>query len=257
MKNKIDRISLWIADKVISTKCRGVLYGLSGGIDSAVVAALCSKYLRKNQSLGVIMPCQSQEQDKEDALLVANFLGTGTEIRCLDNAFNSMYHHHLIDTNETQLANANLKARLRMATLYYIANELSYLVVGTGNKTEIMVGYYTKYGDGGVDILPIGDLYKTQVFEMAKVLNLPEKIINKVPSAGLWTGQSDEVEMGITYKELDTILMAIENNHGWATNDASFCLNEKISLEDYRKVKRMVDNSDHKRKMPPIYPIWS
>jgi NAD+ synthase len=144
-----------------------------------------------------------------------------------------------------------------MATLYYLANELSYLVVGTGNKTEIMVGYSTKYGDGGVDILPIGDLYKTQVFEMAKALNLPDKIINKIPSAGLWKGQSDEEEMGITYKELDKILMAIEKNHGWAINDASFCIEEKISLEDYRKVKKMVDNSEHKRKMPPIYPIWS
>jgi NAD+ synthase len=258
MKNMIDRISLWIAEKVISSKCKGVLYGLSGGIDSAVVAALCSKSLRRNQHLGVIMPCGSQKEDQEDAILVASHLNIQTDVFDLGNTYESLSPKSLLKYNN-QLANANLKARLRMATLYYFANTLSYMVVGTGNKSEIMVGYGTKYGDEGVDIQPIGDLYKTQVFEMAKVLNLPDKIINKIPSAGLWPGQSDEEEMGITYKELDRILMAIEKNHGWAINDneASFCIDEKISLEDYRKVRKMVDNSDHKRKMPPIYHIWS
>ena len=192
--------------------------------------------------------------------MVAKHLGMSAEVVYLDNAFDSLVFANLFCTHNCQLAKANLKARLRMATLYYFANEFSCLVVGTGNKTEIMVGYGTKYGDEGVDIQPIGDLYKTQVFQMARELGLPEKIINKAPSAGLWKGQTDEEEMGITYNELDKILRITEGNlnqlmYGYSMGYKELCEREKVSVEKYLKVQKMMSNSQHKREMPPICPI--
>jgi NAD+ synthase len=260
MKNKIEKISCWIKEKVDGAGCKGVLFGLSGGLDSAVVATLCSEVFDRERMLGIIMPCGSQKEDEEDAHLIASNLDIKTETFDLGTTFESLTPRFLLPTNNP-LSNANLKARLRMATLYCVANELSYLVVGTGNKTEIMVGYGTKYGDGGVDIQPIGDLYKTEVFEMARVLGLPEKIINKAPSAGLWKGQTDEKEMGITYEKLDKILMAFKKYRCYVKPDMSpstkvtaqmMCVGENIAMEDLIKVEKMILKSQHKREMPPV-----
>ncbi|MFQ6051344.1 MAG: NAD(+) synthase, partial [Candidatus Hydrothermarchaeota archaeon] len=140
------------------------------------------------------------------------------------------------------IAKSNLKPRLRMITLYYFASVYDYLVCGSGNKSELMVGYFTKYGDGGVDLLPLGGLYKTQVRKLAKVLEIPGEIIEKPPSAGLWEGQTDEEELGITYENLDRILKAIEEEKL-----------EKIEEKDVDNVKEMIRKSDHKRKMPEIF----
>jgi NAD+ synthase len=129
-----------------------------------------------------------------------------------------------------------------MATLYYFANKLSYMVVGTGNKTELMVGYFTKYGDGGVDILPLGHLYKRQVRALAAELGVPDPIITKPPSAGLWSGQTDEQEMGITYEELDATLEAIESGE-----------TENVSPGVLEKVTGMIARSAHKRTLAPIF----
>ena len=131
---------------------------------------------------------------------------------------------------------ANLKPRLRMAALYYFANAMSYMVVGTSNKTELMLGYFTKYGDGGVDILPLGGLYKTQVRELARQLGLPRRIVEKTPSAGLWEGQTDEGELGITYAQMDQALGAIE----WGMADG-------IPPQTTARIKEMVAGSVHKR----------
>jgi len=255
MQNKIDKISAWIKEKVDSAGCKGVVFGLSGGIDSAVVAVLCSEVFNSDQMLGIIMPCESQKEDAEDAHLVASNLDIKTETFDLGQTYESLSPHSLVGVPYNKLANANLKARLRMATLYYFANTFSYLVVGTGNKTEIMVGYGTKYGDGGVDIQPIGGLYKTEVFEMARVLGLPEKIINKAPSAGLWKGQTDEEEMGITYEKLDAILKSLNAYFSSSCEFRKFCNTENITTEDFDKVQKMISRSQHKREMPPICPI--
>jgi NAD+ synthase len=141
--------------------------------------------------------------------------------------------------DQMDLAIANLKPRLRMLTLYYFANKLNYLVVGTGNKSELTMGYFTKYGDGGVDILPLGDLLKSEVKQLAVELNVPHEIINKAPSAGLWAGQTDEGEMGITYAELDKIL----------SGDLAGIGKNKIELVNKRKTQ-----SHHKRNLPEIFP---
>ncbi|MCK4470927.1 MAG: NAD(+) synthase, partial [Anaerolineae bacterium] len=144
------------------------------------------------------------------------------------------------------LASANVKPRLRMVTLYYLAQSRNYLVLGSGNRTEIEVGYYTKHGDGGVDLLPLGSLYKTQVWELARELGVPQQVIERPPSAGLWPGQTDEGEMGITYRELDRVLAAIE------AGDTSGI--EPAMLE---KVRGMIACSEHKRAMPPVFQVGS
>jgi len=129
-----------------------------------------------------------------------------------------------------------------MITLYYFANNLNYLVIGTGNKSELSVGYFTKHGDGGVDILPLGDVLKTEVVELAKYLGVPKAIIDRPPSADLWPGQTDEEEMGITYQDLDQTIRFIEGK-----------VKAKVSGEKLTKIKNLIQNSQHKRKSPPIF----
>lgn len=233
MGDLTDRISDWITSAVREAGMKGAVVGLSGGVDSAVTAALCVKALGKDTVLGVIMPCESGMRDEEDARYVAVKFGMATSTVRLDRPFHALSEE--LD-GPTGLARANLKPRIRMAVLYHFANAMSYMVVGTGNRTELMVGYFTKYGDGGVDILPLGGLYKTQVRELARELGVPEEIIKKPPSAGLWEGQTDEDELGISYEELDRALQALESGQ-----------RDGIAPETMARVKGMVGGSAHKR----------
>jgi NAD+ synthase len=147
-----------------------------------------------------------------------------------------------VSVERARLATANIKPRLRMTTLYYLANLRNALVVGTGNKSEAMIGYFTKYGDGGVDLLPIVDLYKHEVRALAAELGVPGAIITKPPSAGLWPGQTDEGEIGLTYDELDRTLAAI------AFNDSA-----AMSTEHVDRVRAMMSQSEHKRRPAPAF----
>ncbi|MDD5677983.1 MAG: NAD+ synthase [Kiritimatiellae bacterium] len=235
-----DKISKWIAQNVHDAGAKGAVVGLSGGIDSAVTVTLCEKALGANV-LGVNMPCESDPNEKEDAMLITTKLGVMTLTVRLDETYQALIAGL---SDGTRMATANLKARLRMAILYFLANTLSYLVVGTGNKTELMVGYFTKYGDGGVDILPLGGLYKTQVWELARALKIPDKIINTTPSAGLWPGQRDEEELGISYAELDCTLQAVNAR-----------CPRSIPQENIRRVWQMVESSAHKRRPAPVFEI--
>jgi len=231
MKNKI---VAWVKKQVKDSGAKGIVLGLSGGIDSAVVAALCKEAVGKGNVLVIFMPCNSNPLDLKDAKLVATKLGLKSKLVDLSG----IYHGFLkVLPAAGSLARGNLKPRLRMSTLYYFANKLNYLVCGTGNKSELLVGYFTKYGDGGVDILPIADLFKRQVRKLAQELNIPQNIITKPPTAGLWQGQTDEGEMGIIYNELDDIL-------------DRFCNNKKqvAASGKVNKIKRMYKNSEHKRK---------
>jgi len=235
MKNKI--VS-WIRKQVKEAGAKGIVLGLSGGIDSCVVAALAREALGKKRVLAVFMPCHSQPQDLRDGKLIARKLGLKTRLIDLSGAYDTLLR---ILPKGNQLARANLRPRLRMLTLYYLANKLNYLVCGTGNKSEFMVGYFTKHGDSGVDILPIASLLKRDVRQLARELRIPQHIIAKPPTAGLWPGQTDEGEMGITYAALDDILERLADKRKQAA--------PKVLVV---KVKAMIRRSEHKRQGPKI-----
>lgn len=207
-------IHLWLQEQLVISGAKGFVVGMSGGIDSSVVAALCKK--TESNTLGIFMPCGFTPEDAfEDAKEVANKFNIEFLFRSLDKSYREMILSlGVLEENpdEDGMHVANIKPRLRMITLYYFANKNNFLVAGTGNKTEEVLGYFTKYGDGGVDILPIGDFLKTEVKELARFLDIPERIITKPPTAGLWEGQTDEKEIGMSYENIDKILTKMENS---------------------------------------------
>ncbi len=234
------QIEDWLHKLVKDTAVKGFVLGLSGGIDSAVAAALCRNVCPKT-TLGIIMPCYSHPEDEEHAELLAKAIDLEYTTVRLEKPFGEMVElltGAAYDPGKKDMAIANLKPRLRMATLYYYAAQRQSLVVGTGNRSERTVGYFTKHGDGGVDLLPLGNLVKKQVVEMARFLDIPTAIIDKPPSAGLWEGQTDENEMGISYEELDKYIL-----NGQA--------------ED--RVRKIVDDlamkSLHKKQLPAMPPL--
>lgn len=241
MATLAEGIADWLTEQTSAAGVDGVVVGLSGGIDSSVAATLAARALGESRVTGVIMPAYSQQDDIDDARLMGNHLGISVREVDLAGPFDEIVNT-LPPGND--LAVANIKPRLRMITLYHIANSNNLMVVGTGNRSELMVGYFTKYGDGGVDLLPLGSLYKHQVRELARAIGVPERIIERPPSAGLWAGQTDESEMGITYEELDGILEALERG------DTSGYDSERV-----QQVRQMVARSAHKRSMPPIFEL--
>lgn len=226
----------WLKEKAEETGAKGFVFGLSGGIDSAVIAALSKKVFPEN-SLGLIMPCESIDEDAEHAKLVADKINLKTETIDLTKTYKTLIESSF--ESENKMAKSNIKPRLRMTTLYYYAQDLEYLVLGPSNASEWYLGYSTKYGDSGADIMPIVNILKTDVFEIAKELGVPREIIEKKPSAGLWKGQTDESEMGFTYEVLDSYI------RGESTPD------EKTK----ERIDRMHKNSAHKRVMAPHFEI--
>ena len=237
-----ERISRWIRDQVEAAEAAGVVLGLSGGIDSAVIAVLAQRAMG-DHVLCLLMPCHSLAEDERDAQMVADFFKIRRERVDLSPVYDVLLQH-LPDGGE--MCRANLKPRLRMTALYYYGNKLNYLVAGTGNKSERMMGYFTKFGDGGADFLPIGDLTKSQVRKLAEELKIPQRIIERPPSAGLWSGQTDEEEMNIRYEELDKIIISLEKG-----KEAKFPKAQKSY------VKGMMGRSRHKRSTPPIFHLKS
>ena len=236
MDKKIIEIVDWLKNYSEKTSTDGYVLGLSGGIDSALVAALCERAY-PGKTLGVIMPCYSDPKDAEDAYLVAESIGLKTIEVNLNKTFAALYKEiseHT--TNENKLAKANIKPRLRMTTLYYYSNYYNKLVVGTGNRDERFVGYFTKWGDGVADIMPITHLSKEEVYEYSRKLDLPERIINKAPSAGLWINQTDEQEMGFSYQMIDDYIKGKE-----------------VPPEIRKKIERMHKASRHKFFLPPTF----
>lgn len=226
----------WLKNENQKAGTKGAVVGLSGGIDSATVAGLCARAF-PGETLGVIMPCNSNPQDGEHARLVAETFNIRCKTVHLDPVYD-LFFSQLSAGEEVEprgLAAANLKPRLRMATLYFHANLNRYLVVGTGNLSELTVGYFTKYGDGGVDLLPLGNLVKSDVRKLAAFLGVPQVIIDKPPSAGLWQGQTDEGEMGLTYRDLDHYIL---------TGEASEAVKSKI--------ENLKACSEHKKRLVPI-----
>jgi NAD+ synthase len=244
-----ERIAGWLRDQAMHAGARGFVFGLSGGIDSALVARLC-QLAAPQRVLGVYLPAYSHPQDEDDARLVATTFSIPMARVDLTATFDAMsealnagikglpHHVDVLDIKQ-QLPDANVKPRLRMASLYFIANSLNYLVAGTGNRSELLLGYFTKYGDGGVDLLPIGRLLKSEVRALAKQVGVPGRIIDKAPSAGLWMGQTDEEEMGFTYDALEQYL-----KDGAAA----------VTPETAQRIERLRKSSEHKRTLPPMPP---
>lgn len=236
----------FIRKQVEGAKAKGVVVGISGGIDSAVVAALAMRALGSDQVLGVWMPANSHPQHAEDAKLLAANLGLKLITVNLDTTSDvileaigqGLVQGHKITSQQdlSVLTKGNTKARLRMTTLYAIAGQLGYLVAGTCNRTEIHLGYETKGGDQICDFNPVSSLVKGQIRIMAKELGVPQRIIEKAPSADLWEGQTDEDEMGFTYEQVDSFLLT-------GVGDTS--------VKD--KVQEMHQKSQHKRQMPPSF----
>lgn len=232
------KLAAWIKEKVEAAGAKGAVFGMSGGIDSSVIAALCARALPKKSLMGLIMPCHSIEADREHAETVAKQFSIPVRVVVLDDIVDD-YLNYLpdfkVESGAKRLAQANLKARMRMVTLYYTANQLNYLVIGSGNRSELTVGYFTKHGDSGVDILPIGNLVKKEVRELARYLEVPQEIIDKAPSAGLWAGQTDEGEMGFSYDALD-----------------NYILTGKAPADLKKRIDGMNARSAHKRTAAPI-----
>jgi len=236
---KIDKTVDWLREKVKESNTKGLIVGVSGGIDSAVVAYLIKKAF-PNDSMGVIMSIKSNPQDRLDAIKVIdgckiNHLDldlTDEQVGIYDKVTQGLKDKGLYKENNDRMSDANLRARIRMSTVYTVANNLGYLVVGTDNAAEIHTGYFTKYGDGGVDLVPLANLAKREVYEWAKILGVHEDIINKAPSAGLWEGQTDENEMGTTYDMIDAVVQGKI---------------DKVPQKDQEIIARLHRISEHKR----------
>ncbi|AFK21855.1 NAD+ synthase [Pyrococcus sp. ST04] len=236
----IDRIVSFIRENAED----GVVIGISGGVDSATTAYLAVRALGKKKVLGLIMPYY-ENNDVEDAKLVAESLGINYKIISIKPVVDEF--ERAIGEEIDKKTLGNIMARTRMVLLYAHANSLGRLVLGTSNRSEFLTGYFTKWGDGASDYAPLINLYKTEVWEIARILGVPERIVAKKPTAGLWEGQTDEDELGITYKLLDEIL--------WRLVDLKMPKDKiaeelNVPLERVEYVERLIKNSEHKRRLP-------
>ncbi len=237
-----NKISTRLREYARGAKREVGVIGLSGGVDSALTTALAARALGAKNVIGVIMPTKiTKKNDIEDARALGRSLGIKVVEIDIDDIVALMEKKlcaiRVCKMNEVDVG--NLAARVRMAILYNIAARENGLVIGTGDKSEISIGYFTKYGDGGVDILPIGGLYKTEVREMARALGIPERIANKPASPGLWRKQTAERELGACYEVIDEVLRTRGGRH-W---------------DKGKKILRRVLETEHKRRMPEIIKV--
>ena len=247
MARRASDIAEWIRQQVTVASARGLVVGLSGGLDSAIVARL-SQIAMPSNVVAAILPCHSDPRDERDAQLVVGQFGLPVVRIDLAPAYDVLVNElrtifvqlprdqaPITESGDVsaRLPLANLKPRLRMSTLYFIANSLNYLVVGTGNRSELTIGYFTKHGDGAADLLPLGRLLKSEVRELAVELEIPQSIIDKAPSAGLWAGQTDEDEMGFGYSDLERYL---KNGP------------EGVAPALAMRIERLVRTTEHKRR---------
>ncbi|MGE5528462.1 MAG: NAD(+) synthase [Patescibacteria group bacterium] len=229
----------WLGDQVRQAGREGVVFGMSGGLDSAVVAGLCRRCFA-DRARGLFLDCESDPADLADAEAAAEAVGLPLLRLDLTQVYRGLLQAAFGPDAWAlpRVVTANVKSRLRMVTLYAWANKLNYLVVGTGNLDELTVGYFTKYGDSGVDLLPLGALTKGRVRELGRALGLPARVLDKPPSAGLWPGQTDERELGLSYETIDRYLLGAE-----------------VEPEAAARIERLRQASGHKRAMPPIAPL--
>ena len=245
----VNELKSFIKSTVAKAGAKGVVIGLSGGIDSAVATKLCADALGPENVLNVFMP--SRGTPPEDYKVTSELSSQwGTEFRVVDvqPAVDALAAVLLSDA-ETPLERGNISARCRMIVLYNLAKKRQYLVVGTSNQSEIMMGYFTKFGDGACDMTPLANLYKTEVRQIAALIGVPQPIIDRPPSAGLWEGQTDESDMGIKYEDLDKILYGMEQDR----TDSQIAADTGLPKETISDIRRQVQSMEHKR-LPAIRP---
>lgn len=239
-----EKIGSFLVDEIRERRSQGVIFGLSGGIDSAVIAMLCAKFVRE-KSLALIMPDSkiTPVTDTEDAIKIVD--NAHLEYKLIDIGFIHKEYSKYIEPSP--LAFGNLGARIRSNILYYYANARNYLVLGSGDRSEFLIGYFTKYGDGAADLLPIVSLYKTQILEFARFLGVPSGIISKPPGPRLWEGHTAEAEIGLTYEEIDSILYCMIDKKLSIEETAK---TTEIPISNVDKIYQMHKRSEHKRITP-------
>jgi len=236
-------ISMFLKHHVSLAKAKGVVIGMSGGLDSSVLAKLAADALGPGKVLAVLMPeTSTPDECMADARAMAAEWGIEVQEINVKEIVNVISHK--LDCRDKSIL-GNVKSRSRMLVLYKLAMERNLLVLGTSNKSELLTGYFTKWGDGGSDFSPLGDLYKTQVRELAAKIGVPEKVLARVPSGDLWKGQTDEGELGIDYATLDRILLGIE----LCMKDQDIVKNAAVEIGQVKLVKKLVAKSVHKRRM--------
>ena len=238
-------IETFLKSQISRKKANGVIFGLSGGIDSTVVAYLCRKISETNEVLALVMPDSTVSPSSEtgDALKIIGEIGISYKLIDI-NTIHKRYSNYL---EPDELALGNLRARIRSNIIYYYANLKNLLVLGTSDKSEYLIGYFTKFGDGSADVLPIVSLYKTQLRELAKTMGIPNNIVSKKSSPNLWKGHDAEDEIGISYNEIDSTLYCLI--------DKKLSVDEtiqktKISKKSVEKIYQMYQNTQHKRILP-------
>ncbi|MFX0015455.1 MAG: NAD+ synthase [Promethearchaeota archaeon] len=248
----IKLIEDFIKTRVVEARAKGVIIGLSGGIDSAVVASIAVRALNPKSVYALFLPSDATPMsDLKDVKSLCSLLNIKLKIIDIQTIINNFSEEIQEKEQQLLLEWANFKPRIRQAVLYFYANRLNYLVCGAGNKSELMIGYFTKFGDAAVDLLPIGDVYKTHVFQLGEYLNIPQNILKKPPSAGLWEGQTDEAEIGMSYEQLDSILYGLERFQ--TENEVADYL--QIPIADVKKVHSKLYQSEHKRRGPLIFKL--
>jgi NAD+ synthase len=250
-KRESTRIVSFIKRTLKAAGAKGVVVGLSGGVDSAVVGALCVRAVGKDNVLTLLMPSgHTPKGDIEDARGLAKSWGTHVVLIPISDAVDVLERSaRTPGIRPTRLARANIQARVRMALLYYFANTLGRLVAGTGDRSEIEVGFFTKWGDGGVDFLPIGHLYKTQVRRLGKYLGLPNRIVTKPASPQLWKGHRASDEIPVDYDKLDVILTGLFDE---SLGPSGAAARAGVPVEVVVRVLEMHRKSAHKRMSPPM-----
>jgi len=252
LEKESNRIIKFIREIITETKSNGIVVGISGGVDSALVTVLCVKAIGPEKVFGVMLPLDfTPKQDLDDAIALAKQLNIQFQILPIDSIAKSFFENLNLNMNDPsyKLAMANIRARIRMIILYYFANLKNALVVGTGDKSEILIGFFTKYGDGGVDFLPIAHLYKTQVRKMAEFLGVPSHIAYKPASPQLYPGHLATDEIPIGYEKMDPVLVGLVDKKMKPDKVSKIT---DVSIEIINKIISKIKNSEHKRKYPKM-----
>lgn len=239
-----NNIESFLKESISKAGARGLVFGLSGGIDSAVIAHICAKSF-KEKSLALLMPDSriSPKEETEDALYIVDKFGL--DYKLIDISLIHSQFANILEPEEKSLG--NLRARIRATLLYYHANLKNYLVIGSSDKSEQLIGYFTKFGDGSADVLPIVSLYKTQIRGLAKSLGVKESIIEKKSSPHLWKGHIAEDEIGASYEEIDSILYCMADKN-MSLDDIH--KTTQISNDKIEKIHQLYKKSEHKRTLP-------